>query len=734
VDSSTEAPSATDTNSSWNTHGLTPELRRLDVLLARAVVTAREAHATGDSQDPYRGLHVSEDEVVRLLARPPGVPLVAADGADSWLEPWEPETDGAERFAWLQSAFGLTAFDLDVVLLLLAPEIDLRYERLYAYLQDDVTRKRPTIDLVLNVLCASASDRLSRRAHFLPEGPLFRSGLAGFDEAHATSGHELSRPIYLDEQIVHLLLGLTSLDGRLTRICRIHDPADPTGTFSLDPETMQALASVVSAAFHRGRPLRLHLFGLVDRDRLNIGRHVASALNVPLLVADLSRVTNYAESSGLFRLLFREAWFRGALLYFDRLDSAVDGSTGSGLGRDLVDHLREDAGITFLSSAGKLLPESFRGLSLTPVQLKLPGFEDRHRCWQTALVCAGIHSAPDTVDALASRFRLTPSQIEDAVQSAVASAEIQRRPDETPVQNEALFSAAQDQTSMALSALTSRVDPVATWDDIVLPADTVDQLREICSWVIHRERVLHSWGFDRKLSRGKGVAALFTGASGTGKSMAAEVIANELRLDLYRIDLSGVVSKYIGETEKNLDRIFRAAEDSNAILFFDEADAIFGKRSEVRDSHDRYANIEISYLLQKMEEYDGVTILTTNLRQNLDDAFVRRLGFIIQFPFPDEPDRRQIWTRVWPVKTPLAHDVDLDALASGFKLSGGNIRNIALAGAYLAASEGDPVGMSHLVRTLRREFQKLGKTLTQDEIARVYRHSVQDDGQDGGSV
>jgi SpoVK/Ycf46/Vps4 family AAA+-type ATPase len=254
------------------------------------------------------------------------------------------------------------------------------------------------------------------------------------------------------------------------------------------------------------------------------------------------------------------------------------------------------------------------------------------------------------------------------------------------------------------------------WDDIVLPEDSLAQLREICQRVAHRHRVLGEWGFDRKLSLGKGVNALFAGPSGTGKTMAAEIIANALGLDLYRIDLAGVVSKYIGETEKNLDRVFSAAQHANAILFFDEADALFGKRSEVRDSHDRYANIEISYLLQKMEEYDGIAILAPNLRQNLDDAFMRRLAFTVHFPFPDEASRRQIWTGIWPAETPLDGDIDHDFLARQYKLSGGNIKNIALASAFLAAEDEKPVTMAHLFQATRREHQKMGKTLSEGEL------------------
>ena len=246
--------------------------------------------------------------------------------------------------------------------------------------------------------------------------------------------------------------------------------------------------------------------------------------------------------------------------------------------------------------------------------------------------------------------------------------------------------------------------------------NSLNQLHEICQRVAQRERVLGTWGFEVRLSLGKGVIALFAGPSGTGKTLAAEIIANELQLDLYRIDLSFTVSKYIGETEKNLERIFRAGETSGAILFFDEADALFGKRSEVRDAHDRYANIETSYLLQRMDAYRGVTILATNLRRNLDDAFARRMSFTIKFPFPEEEDRYRIWQAIWPETLPLADDIDLQFLANQFKLSGGNIKNVALAAAFLAAAEGQVVHMEHVLRATRRELQKIGKTVVADDF------------------
>jgi SpoVK/Ycf46/Vps4 family AAA+-type ATPase len=316
------------------------------------------------------------------------------------------------------------------------------------------------------------------------------------------------------------------------------------------------------------------------------------------------------------------------------------------------------------------------------------------------------------LDTLAECFHFSEQQISSSVETGCNMAFYRG---EIP-QASHVFEAARGVTGHDLRSLTCKVTPTHSWEDVVLPAGPTSQLREICRRVSKRHHVLGKWGFESKLSSGKGVCALFHGYSGTGKTMAAEVIARALELDLYKIDLAGVVSKYIGETEKNLDRIFDAAERANGILFFDEADALFGKRSEVRDSHDRYANLEISYLLQKMEQYEGVAILATNLRQNLDDAFLRRLTFVVPFPFPEVTDRQRIWERIWPQQTPLAADIDPAFLANRFLLSGGNIRNVALAAAYLAVEEGGPVALAHVLQAIRAEFQKMGKTLSPAEL------------------
>jgi SpoVK/Ycf46/Vps4 family AAA+-type ATPase len=316
------------------------------------------------------------------------------------------------------------------------------------------------------------------------------------------------------------------------------------------------------------------------------------------------------------------------------------------------------------------------------------------------------------VPALAGQFQLTTGQIRDAV----ASARDMAAQCGQPLDREHLYAAARAHSNPRLSSLARKIVPRYTWQDIVLPDDQLALLREIVATVRGRPQVLDEWGVGVKLVSSRGVTALFSGPPGTGKTMAAEIIAGELGLDLYKIDLSTVVSKYIGETEKNLERIFAEAECSNAILFFDEADALFGKRSEVRDSHDRYANIEISYLLQRMEAYDGVTVLATNLRANLDEAFTRRLQFSVDLPFPEAEDRLRIWQTLLPADVPRDPGLDFHMLAQRFRLAGGNIRNILVSAAYLAASDGQRVTMAHLLHGTRRELQKMGRLVGQEDL------------------
>jgi SpoVK/Ycf46/Vps4 family AAA+-type ATPase len=342
------------------------------------------------------------------------------------------------------------------------------------------------------------------------------------------------------------------------------------------------------------------------------------------------------------------------------------------------------------------------------LEFPIPNFRQRKLLWNHFL---GEAASQFNIDKLAGQFGLMTEQIRDVVGTARDKGVQHGR----GLEEEDLFSAARAHSNPRLGDLARKIVPRYTWDDLVLPPDPVTILREIVDTVLRRPIVMDEWGIGRKLATG-GVTVLFAGPPGTGKTMAAEVIARELGLDLYKIDLSGLVSKFIGETEKNLERIFNEAESSNAILFFDEADSIFGKRSEVKDAHDRYANIEVSYLLQRMEAYEGVTILATNLRANLDEAFTRRLQFAIDMPFPEAEDRLRIWRTLFPDDLPHEENLDFALLAKRFKLAGGNIRNVIVSAAYLAAGNGHKVTMAHLLHGTRRELQKMGRLVDQDDL------------------
>ena len=324
----------------------------------------------------------------------------------------------------------------------------------------------------------------------------------------------------------------------------------------------------------------------------------------------------------------------------------------------------------------------------------------------------------DDLHALAGRFVLNAGQI----QTAVANADIDRllSEDAQTLDASRLFQAAREQSDASLGSLAVKVEPIHRFEDLVLPASTVDRIKDLTDAIRNRHIVYSEWGFASRISSGKGVKALFAGGSGTGKTMTASVIAQELRLDIYKIDLSGVVSKYIGETEKNLDRIFRAAHSSNAILFFDEADALFGKRSEVKDAHDRYANIEVAYLLQKVEDHEGVVILASNLGKNIDNAFARRLHYIIDFPQPDEHHRERLWRTMFPPEAPLGDDVDFCFLAKQFNLAGGDIKNVALDAAFLAAQDGRIVTMKQLINAMARQMMKQGRMPSPTEFKQYH--------------
>ncbi len=702
--------------------GLFEAFRRLDHRLERAIGAAEKMFGAPAGSDSYRGLYITRDEANRLLRQEPGS-LAFPSAGEEELGTEAARLKEGSQLSCLNRAFGLSPFDVDAVVIALAPEVDLRYERLYAYLQDDVTRRRPSVDLVLNLLCTSAEEKLQRRTHFAPSGALVRNNVISLvPDPHHVQPPLLSHYVKLDEQIVGFLLGQRNQDARLLPFCQLTRPAISFDEASLTEESKSALPKLASQARKKQRPLLLYFRGDNSVEKEGVVGALAGTLKMQVLQVNLNRLVDQgSEFRKLIGVVIREAWFQDAVLYFEGVDTLREEHPG--LYTELANVLAAGHGITVFAGVKSGDPFPANLGQVMEIDFPIGGFQERISSWRRELAKYRITLNEREIEELSSRFRLQPNQIASAVagarsrsvwRAAATKNGSGRNPKNVTTLSE-LCGAARAQCGQTLATLARKIEPLYTWDDIVLPPDALSQLREICQRVIHRQRVFGDWGFEHKLSLGKGVNALFSGPSGTGKTMAAEIVANELGLDLYKIDLSCVVSKWIGETEKNLERIFSAAENTNAILFFDEADALFGKRSEVRDSHDRYANLEISYLLQKMEEYEGVSLLATNMRAHLDEAFLRRLAFIVHFPFPDEQSRRRIWAGVWPREIPLGDDLDFDCLARQFKTSGGVIKNIALATAFFAVEHGSTVSMKHLLQATQREFQKIGKSVPKSD-------------------
>jgi ATP-dependent 26S proteasome regulatory subunit len=681
------------------------------------------------------GLCVSEAEVDSILRSP----LVGANtdalpnAGDTESPSADPPTGGVSKGdngrssqvgathpRRLACRFGLSPFEVDALLMCLLPELDLKCQTLFAYLQDDVTKRSPSVDLLLRLLCDSFEQRLVARRAFLPGSPLMKNLLLHMQDDGSPGEAPLpARCLRIDERMASSLLGVDEIDSRLQPTSRLVPPEKRLDDIILAQDTRMRLEGL--AGRHRIDGMVAYFRGGSGVGKRTTAGGVCKELSVPLLVVEVSRMAADGDAETLVRLAFREALLQGAAVYLDGFDVLLGDAGGVRPIFEVAMRLtREYPGWIFLSGETRWEPAgNLKGKPFISVDFPLPSYEARERLWQIGE--SGLQLAEDVdFGEVAGRFRLSGGQILDAAALANSLA-LWRDPQEGLVTAEDLYAACRRQSRHRLDTLARRILPRYHWDDIILPRDQMRQLREICSHVRHHHTVYGNWGFGRKLSLGKGLNVLFAGPSGTGKTMAAEVIATALGLDLYRIDLSAIVSKYIGETEKNLDRVFHEGKTSNAILFFDEADALFGKRSEVRDSHDRYANIEIAYLLQKMEEYDGLVILATNMRKNMDDAFARRMHFAVEFPVPDESDRCRIWQGVFPEEMPLAADADLGFMARQFKTSGGNIKNIALAAAFMAAEDGGRITTENLIRATRREYQKLGRLCTEGEFGRYFK-------------
>ena len=592
----------------------------------------------------------------------------------------------------LCAAFALTSFEQSLLLLCAGVELSASLAQLCGDAQGSSRLSYPTFSLALAALPEAHWSALA------PVRPWRRWRLI-----EVSTGESLTQSrLRIDERVLHYLNGVSYLDERLQGLI---EPVPIPPALPLSHQNLaRRIVEIWSQTEANSPRLVVQLCG-EEPDKgaiaasacaeLGIQLHRLRAVDIPAAVA---------EREALARLWEREAILTHSalLLECEALDSAE----------------RQRVVLPFVETVQSLLvitgrePLRIHKRPTLRLDANKPSLAEQRSLWQSGLEPLAP-KLNGQLDGLVSQFSLSPQAIHDACLE-LSLDERSKAGDNPPALLNWLWENCRVQARTHLDDLAQRIEPAATWADLVLPEPQRQILQEIAIQVRQRTMVYETWEFAIRGANGLGISALFAGASGTGKTMAAEVLANELRLDLYRIDLSQVVSKYIGETEKNLRRVFEAAEAGGAILLFDEADALFGKRSEVKDSHDRYANIEVSYLLQRMEAYRGLAILTTNLKSAIDSAFLRRIRFVVQFPFPDVTQRTEIWRRIFPAKLPT-EGLDLNKLAR-LNVAGGNIRNIALNAAFLAADAGEPMRMAHLLRATQSEYNKLEQSLTEAEV------------------
>ncbi len=619
----------------------------------------------------------------------------SVEHAEELLRKIETALDFTPRLKNIVDLFQLSSFEKKLLLLSVGIELDAGLGKLISQLHGDNGSQMPTFSLSLSLFSDAHWSALT------PESALRYWQLITVNKAAVLTRSSFA----VDELILHYLTGIDQMDSRLHPYIN----GIPTISEALVPSHQKVAGRItqhLSQSSPSGIPPLIQLEGNSSKDQKGIVAHVFAQYNMAAYHLPIELLpTNFKELADLILLWNRAAILHQSVLFLEA--NQLDHSAQSLVNQ--VKYLIENTkGIIVISTHHQF---SNINRNVHKIYVEKPSREEQQNLWKTQL-----GTTDETLDFgnLVTQFNLDSHSILNLAQTALASPHSNgTTTKQVKTLKDRLWDACCNYTRPNLSELAQRIEPLATWDDLVLPKRQKNILKEIGIHVQQRQKVYDDWGFRGKSNRGLGISALFAGESGTGKTMAAEVIANELQLDLFKIDLSQVVNKYIGETEKNLKKIFDAAEDSGAILLFDEADALFGKRSDVKDSHDRHSNIEVSYLLQKMESYRGLAILTTNMKKALDTAFLRRIRFVVQFPFPDVQHRGEIWKRIFPKQTPT-HDLNMQKLAN-LNVAGGNIRNIALNASFAAAHKNEPVTMRDIHNAARNEYVKLEKHMSPAE-------------------
>lgn len=730
-----------------NSEHLRDELSRIDLLVRAQVLRWRRTIAASKPEDLWGMVHVSDEEVRTYLDSGPqpfdDLPQSVADD----LKPfWKAAADASERIRSalqetpkstdlrlreLRVIFDLSDAEYDVVLLCLLPECDYRYRRLFGYLQDDASRAVPPVELIVQILRPRAESAEEARALFEPTSTLLRHRIVLLTSGDLTRSMQSIR---LDERIASWLLGQDDSDRRLQGILSNSSSVTVWKDLLIESSLLDKLRDL---AVHLrdgggGRDATVLFHGPRGSGRWKAAQAICNANDIPLLWVNIADALHDPTPWNLLvDLCYREASIRGAALYWSEAEQLFQEEQLAFRWDYLLRTAAEAKGPTFLAiRSGSEASGHFRDPQILRIDFPIPSYEMRKTIWSASLPPEDVAAVPaSTIDLLASSFQLTEGLIREAVAGAHTLA---RSRDIAPskITQQDLWHACRQQTGKRLVSFARRLEPRPglTLDDVILPSANKAQLRELRNRIALRNRLFSDMGLDH-VTLGRGLLAMFLGPSGTGKTFSAELIACEQRMDLYKVDLSAVLSKWVGETEKHLNRIFNDAEDSNAMLFFDECDSIFGQRGEIKEARDRWANSEVNFLLQRVEEYTGVVIMATNLRQNIDEAFMRRIQVVVNFPLPDASQRLGIWKRTLP-RPPLTAvtDDELLGVAHRFSVSGGMIRNIVIDAAYRAlATQPAQITLRLLVDSIGREYEKANRPITQGEFGKTFLDWVTED-------
>lgn len=706
------------------------QLLRLDAHLRRLLARERSRNAsTAASDNKMRGLFLSDDEIGRLLVRG------SQDHETREEAQWHREVVEIDRriahkidetlragvyvpLLQLARSFRLNGFETDFLFMMYAAEISPKYEKIYAYLNDDVHKSGVTLELAVRTFNpdsgTDAEQQLLSRAGWTEELTLVRYFLD--ESAHAVGSNKLVR---LDPRIVRFLSNVSGADTASDRPIQVITPID-LSPLLIQQDVHHQLVEFATArkdveVLHRHNTY-FQLEGPSGSGKHLQALHFCQHFHSVFIQLDLRDVPRQADPARrAVRALVREAVLLDGVIAICGFEE-VNKEEGASLRRMILEELTSFSGFVFLLSRDQVRLSDYadRGVVL-PLSLPIPSTSERNQLWQAQL--SGVLVEEGCLGEVATKFRLSPGQIQSAARNAIAQALWKQNGDEPLlVSSTDLHYACYQQSEHQLGERATRLSPRYGFRDLVLPDAQMDLLENACNHMRRRATVYEEWGFAKRVAYGRGIALLFAGPPGTGKTMGAEVMGYELGMEVYKIDMAQVISKYVGETEKNLREVFREASRSQAILFFDEADALFGKRSEVKDAHDKYANVETAFLLQQMEQYDGITVLATNLYQNIDEAFIRRLTYVVKFPFPDESYREHIWRGMFPAQAPIAADVDFPFLAKKFSISGGLIKNIVVGAAFLAARSGTSIGMQQILLATRDELNKAGNLFRADDL------------------